>query len=87
MFPAPRHLLGTRIEESVRRFHMHRVLIVVEHVLIAVEHLAGDDRGQDLLEYGLLVTLIAVAALVGVGLLGTSTTTLWTPIDTFVRTI
>ncbi|HTC70109.1 MAG TPA: hypothetical protein VK662_11110 [Acidothermaceae bacterium] len=56
-------------------------------VLIAVEHLVRDDRGQDLLEYGLLITLIALAALATVGLFGTSANTLWTPIDTFVRTI
>jgi Flp pilus assembly pilin Flp len=56
-------------------------------VLIAVEHLVRDDRGQDLLEYGLLVTLIAMAGLAAVGLVGTSTSTLWRPIDTFVRAI
>jgi Flp pilus assembly pilin Flp len=59
----------------------------MHRVLIAVEHLVRDDRGQDLTEYGLLVTLIALAAIVGVGLAGTSTNILWTPIDTFVRAI
>jgi Flp pilus assembly pilin Flp len=59
----------------------------MHRVLIAVEHLVRDDRGQDLIEYGLLVTLIALAAIVGVGFAGTSTNTLWTPIDTFVRAI
>jgi Flp pilus assembly pilin Flp len=57
------------------------------HVLIAVEHLVRDDRGQDLLEYGLLATLIALAALMAVGLVGTTTSTLWSSIDTFVRAI
>jgi Flp pilus assembly pilin Flp len=56
-------------------------------VLIAVERLVRDDRGQDLLEYGLLVTLIALAAVAGVGLFGTNVNTLWSPIDTFVRAI
>jgi Flp pilus assembly pilin Flp len=59
----------------------------MHRVLIAVEHLVRDDRGQDLLEYGLLVTLIALAAVAGVGLFGTDVTTLWAPIDTFVRAI
>jgi Flp pilus assembly pilin Flp len=59
----------------------------MHRVLIAVEHLVRDDRGQDLLEYGLLVTLIAMAALAGVGLFGTTANSLWTPIDTFVRAI
>ena len=59
----------------------------MHRVLIAVEQLVRDDRGQDLLEYGLLVTLIALAAVAGVGLFGTSVNTLWSPIDTFVRAI
>jgi Flp pilus assembly pilin Flp len=80
MFPAPKFLRRRAFEESVRRFPMHRVLI-------AVEHLVRDDRGQDLLEYGLLVTLIALAAVAGVGLFGTNVNTLWSPIDTFVRAI
>jgi Flp pilus assembly pilin Flp len=59
----------------------------MHRVLIAVERLVRDDRGQDLLEYGLLVTLIALAAVASVGLFGTSVNTLWSPIDTFVRAI
>ena len=59
----------------------------MHRVLIAVEHLVRDDRGQDLLEYGLLVTLIALAAVAAVGLFGTNVNTLWSPIDTFVRAI
>jgi Flp pilus assembly pilin Flp len=59
----------------------------MHRVLIAVEHLVRDDCGQDLLEYGLLVTLIALAAVAGVGLFGTHVNTLWSPIDTFVRAI
>jgi Flp pilus assembly pilin Flp len=57
-------------------------------VLIAVEHLVRDEGGQDLLEYGLLVTLIAMAALLAVGIFGTTTAnSLWSPIDTFVQAI
>jgi Flp pilus assembly pilin Flp len=53
----------------------------MHRLLIAVEHLIRDDRGQDLLEYGLLTVLIAVAALVAVGLLGTNVTTImWAPL-------
>jgi Flp pilus assembly pilin Flp len=59
----------------------------MHRVLIAVEHLVRDDRGQDLLEYGLLVALIAVAAVVAVGLFGTTAGTLWAPIDTFVHAL
>jgi Flp pilus assembly pilin Flp len=63
-----------RIEEKQGDVRMHRLLI-------AVERLIRDDRGQDLLEYGLLVALIAVAATVAVGVLGTSVNTvLWMPI-------
>jgi Flp pilus assembly pilin Flp len=63
-----------RSEEKQGDVRMHRLLI-------AVERLIRDDRGQDLLEYGLLVALIAVAATVAVGVLGTSVNTvLWMPI-------
>ena len=57
----------------------------MHRVLNAVEHLVRDDHGQDLVEYGLLVTLIAVAAIVAVGLFGTNASTLWSPIETFVN--
>jgi Flp pilus assembly pilin Flp len=59
----------------------------MHHALIAVEHLVRDDSGQDLLEYGLLVGLIALAAIAAVGLFGINTNALWTPIDTFVNAI
>jgi Flp pilus assembly pilin Flp len=48
---------------------------------MAVEHLFRDENGQDLIEYGLLVVLIVVAAVVAVGALGTSiNNVLWLPI-------
>jgi Flp pilus assembly pilin Flp len=59
----------------------------MHRVLFAVAHLVRDDRGQDLVEYGFLVTLIALAVLLAVGLFGTATNTLWSPIDTFVQAI
>jgi Flp pilus assembly pilin Flp len=50
-------------------------------VLIAVEHLLRNERGQDLIEYGLLVALIALAAVLAVGLVGTTVSaTLWKPL-------
>ncbi len=43
--------------------------------------LVREDRGQDLLEYGLLVMLIAIAAMVAVGTLGNVVSSrLWAPI-------
>ena len=48
---------------------------------VAVEHLIRDENGQDLIEYGLLVVLIAMAAVLVVGTLGTTINrVLWLPI-------
>ena len=48
---------------------------------MAAEYLIRDERGQDLLEYALLVALIVVAAVVALGALGTTVTrVLWNPI-------
>ena len=53
----------------------------MHRVRVAVERLARDDQGQDLIEYGLLVVLIAVAAVLAVGMVGTTLNTrLWVPI-------
>ena len=50
---------------------MNRVLPVIGRLVI-------DDEGQDLLEYGMLVALIAVVAIVGVTTLGqTIQTVFW----------
>jgi len=50
----------------------------MERVLVAVGRLVRRDEGQDLLEYGLLAVLIAIAAIVGIGTLGsTVNTVLW----------
>jgi Flp pilus assembly pilin Flp len=59
----------------------------MRRALIAVEHLIHDDRGQDLVEYGLLVTLIAIAAIVAVGFFGTAANSMWSPIVTAVNAI
>jgi Flp pilus assembly pilin Flp len=52
---------------------------------IAIEHLLRDERGQDLIEYGLLVVLIAAAAVIAVGALGTTIhRVLWIPIGSAI---
>ena len=52
---------------------------------IAIEHLVRDENGQDLIEYGLLVVLIVIAAIVAVGALGTTiNNVLWLPIVTAI---
>ena len=50
-------------------------------LLLAIEHLIRDENGQDLIEYGLLVVLIAAAAVLVLGTLGTTINrVLWLPI-------
>jgi Flp pilus assembly pilin Flp len=49
--------------------------------LSILRNLVRDERGQDLLEYGLLVVLIAVGAVLTLGTLGTTINrVLWLPI-------
>jgi len=51
------------------------------HVFTVILKLARTDEGQDLLEYALLMALIAVGAVLTVTQLGqTITTIFWTPI-------
>jgi Flp pilus assembly pilin Flp len=42
---------------------------MISQSLVSLQRLRKRDEGQDLLEYGLLVSLIALFALVAVGLL------------------
>ncbi len=42
----------------------------MERVKVAIQRLARQTDGQDLLEYGLLAALIAVVAIAGVSALG-----------------
>jgi Flp pilus assembly pilin Flp len=42
----------------------------MRRVFTAIRNLARHDAGQDLLEYGLLVVLIAIVAMAGVTTLG-----------------
>ena len=52
----------------------------IAKIVARLRALAGDDRAQDLLEYGLLVGLIALVAIVGVTGVGTAADTMWTGI-------
>jgi Flp pilus assembly pilin Flp len=50
----------------------------MQHVLAAIARLADDKDGQDLLEYGLLASLIAIVVMVGVTSVGQQiNTVLW----------
>jgi Flp pilus assembly pilin Flp len=54
------------------------------HARTLIANLARKDEGQDLLEYAMLMALIAVGAVVAVTQLGqTITNIFWTPIGTF----
>ena len=51
------------------------------HLQTAIGRLASGEQGQDLIEYGLLVALIAIVALVGVTTVGnTIYTVFWSNI-------
>jgi Flp pilus assembly pilin Flp len=52
----------------------------MRHVITAARAFLRDDRGQDLLEYGLLGSLIAVVVLAAVGDVGSQFSGLWTHI-------
>jgi Flp pilus assembly pilin Flp len=50
----------------------------MQRVMTAVARLAGNEQGQDLVEYGILAALIAVVVMAGVATLGqTINTVLW----------
>jgi len=50
-------------------------------VMAALNRFVARDDGQDLVEYGLLVVLIAVIAIAGVSFLGNAVSAvLWTPL-------
>ena len=54
------------------------------HALTLISNLARKDEGQDLLEYAMLMALIAVGAVVAVTQLGqTITNIFWSPIGAF----
>ena len=45
--------------------------------LVAITRLVHRDEGQDLIEYGVVMALIAIAAIVAVGGVGDVMNTLW----------
>ena len=45
------------------------------------QNLAADERGQDLIEYALLVALIALAAITGINRVASAITTVFTNIS------
>ena len=56
----------------------------MSHAINIIVNLARKDEGQDLLEYAMLMALIAVGAVVAVTQLGqTITNIFWAPIGTF----
>ena len=59
---------------------MHRVLVTLERVV-------RDERGQDLLEYALLVVLIAVGAMVAVGTVGGAISQRWLNLAPIIQSI
>ncbi|MBS3996674.1 MAG: Flp family type IVb pilin [Hydrogenophaga sp.] len=52
----------------------------MEKFLTAARHFARDEEGVTAIEYGLIAALIAVAILIGAGLVGTNLNTLFTDI-------
>ncbi len=51
-------------------------------LLVALENLRRSEEGQDLVEYALLVCLIALAAISGVNKVATAVTTVFTHVST-----
>lgn len=53
----------------------------MQAVIAVVNRFVARDDGQDLVEYGLLVVLIAIVAIAGISFLGnTVSSVLWTPL-------
>jgi len=50
--------------------------------LVSIQNLMNREEGQDLVEYALLVSLIALAAITGVGKVATAVTTIFTNVST-----
>ena len=52
-----------------------------------LKRLWADDRGEDVAEYALVMGLVALAAIVGLGLAGDALNTWWTNLGTYIGTI
>ena len=48
---------------------------------IMFQNLKNDEQGQDLVEYALLICMVALASIVGVGKVATAVTTVFTNIS------
>ncbi len=48
---------------------------------IMIQNLKNDEQGQDLVEYALLICMVALACIVGVGKVATAVTTVFTNIS------
>lgn len=55
-------------------------------LLMIIDRIRQDDRGAAMVEYGLLVALIALVAIAGVTILGTKLSTLFTQIGNSLTT-
>jgi Flp pilus assembly pilin Flp len=59
----------------------------MDHFITSAHALLRDDSGQDLTEYGLLASLIAILVIVAVGDLGVLIGTLWDDIVLQLATV
>jgi len=63
----------------VERTKMNNLLV---NLYVKFQNLLNNEEGQDLVEYALLVTLIALAAITGVGKVATAVNAVFTSIST-----
>jgi Flp pilus assembly pilin Flp len=57
----------------------------MSNVVARLRALVGDDRAQDLTEYGLLAGLIAIVAITAIGGVGTAANAMWEHIVTRLK--
>lgn len=51
-------------------------------LFVSVQNLLAQEEGQDLVEYGLLVSMIALAAMASIGKVASAVTTMFNSIST-----
>jgi pilus assembly protein Flp/PilA len=56
--------------------------VLLQLLSLKMQALLAQEEGQDLVEYALLVSLIALAAITGVGYVASAVTTVFTNIST-----
>ena len=59
----------------------------MQRVLTALTHLVRDERAQDLVEYAMLVALIALFCVVAVGTLGNTISQRWLNLAPIIQSI